>query len=238
MGVLSFRPMRTNPIIVALDLPSLDRSIALARELSPFVGCFKVGLELLTAEGVPRVLERFAAEKLPVFADVKFSDIPNTVAGATEAVTRYPIEFFDVHASCGRKSVEMAAQKKGKAKLLAVTVLTSIESQECETLFGSTPEKKVLELARMAQESGADGVVCSPWELGILSGLELIKVTPGIRPSWAAQQDQKRALSPKEALARGADYLVIGRPITKPGGGLSPRDAVQKILSEIGWSAS
>ncbi|MBI1862019.1 MAG: orotidine-5'-phosphate decarboxylase [Deltaproteobacteria bacterium] len=226
-----------NPIILALDFPDLKRSLALARSLKTRVSCFKVGLELLTAEGVPQVLKAFAEEGLPVFADVKFSDIPNTISGATAALVRHPIRFFDVHASCGRESVQAAAQKKASAKLLVVTVLTSIDSAECSSLFGGGSLEKVGQWARMAEEAGADGVVCSPQELDLLSreGLQLTKVTPGVRPQWASMEDQKRAMTPKEAIEHGADYLVIGRPITNPPFGMEPVEAAQKILDEIGW---
>lgn len=226
-----------NPIILALDIPDLARALSLAKELRALVGCFKVGLELFTACGVPAVLETFAAEGLSVFADVKFSDIPNTVAAATNALTLHPLKFFDVHASCGQESMRAAAQKKRGAKLLAVTVLTSIPISECEIIFGSAPDRKVVDLARMALQAGADGIVCSPLELKILATIaeldKMIRVTPGVRPHWAEAGDQKRALSPKEAMELGANYLVIGRPITSPPQGMSPKEAAEKILAEI-----
>lgn len=224
-----------NPIIVALDTPDLDSALRIAQELHGSVGSFKIGLELFTSVGVPRVLEAFRG--LPLFADVKFSDIPNTVGAAARELNRYPVRFFDVHSSCGFEGIRAASLNKGNAKLLVVTVLTSMEPAQCQEIFGDTPENTVVRFAKTALAAGADGIVCSPRELNALSQhselSDLLKVTPGIRPAWASQNDQKRSLTPLEAIRAGATHIVIGRPILHPPQGLRPKEAALKILEEI-----
>lgn len=223
---------RQNPIILALDTPTLDLAKRAAYDLADSVACFKIGLELFTAEGIPRVLEAFKG--LSVFADVKFSDIPNTVGAATQALTKYPVQFFDVHATCGTESIRAAAANKKSAKLLVVTVLTSISNTECQALFKDSAQNTVERFAQMALNAGADGIVCSPQELEFLADSTLIKVVPGVRPAWALPNDQKRTLTPAQAIKLGADYLVMGRPILNPPNKLTPKEAARKILEEIG----
>lgn len=148
------------------------------------------------------------------------------------------VSLFTIHASCGPEALAKAAAVKGHAKALAVTVLTSLDAPTCENIFGSTPEKKVAQFARDALLSGMDGVVCSGQELEVFSQdpafKPLLKVVPGIRPSWAGAQDQKRVMTPSEALKAGATHLVIGRPILQPPIGVgSPLDAIQAILKEL-----
>lgn len=232
-----------NKIIVALDVNSLKKAESLVEILTPYVGYFKVGLELITAVGAPTVIEYIHSRGGKVFYDGKFNDIPNTVGKASKAVATLNVRMFNIHASSGLESIKAAVANKGDSLVLGVTILTSID-EECYSIFGDTPVKKVLEFAEMLLKEGADGIICSPQELKFLADCRdynddkkfssLIKVTPGIRPIWAAVGDQKRIMTPSEAIKAGADYLVIGRPITNPpkevGG---PVEAAKMIVEEI-----
>ncbi len=225
-------------LIVALDVDSLEKAVPLVEELAPYVGCFKVGLELLTAEGAPKVVHQIHKLGGKVFFDGKFSDIPNTVASASKALAGLKVRMFDVHASCGLDSIRAAAEHKGDSLLLVVTVLTSFDEASAQHVFGDQPTAKVKLFALDAALAGADGVVCSPKELEILQNTvgtkHLLKVTPGIRPAWAESNDQKRVLTPKEAIQAGATHLVIGRPLLRPPREIgSPKAAAQRILDEI-----
>ncbi len=232
-------PLPKDRIIVALDVDTLEKAVPLVEALAPFVGCFKVGLELLTAEGAPQVVKRIHALGGQVFFDGKFDDIPNTVAGATKTVAALGVKIFDIHASCGLEAMRAAVMNKGKSLLLAVTVLTSLDDAASEHIFGALPSVKVLQFAIDAETAGADGVVCSPHELEILGRAErlqrLLRVTPGVRPAWAAANDQKRVMTPAEAVKKGATHLVIGRPILQPPREVgSPVEAAKRIADEIG----
>lgn len=225
-------------LIAALDVDSLDKAVPLVEELAPFVGCFKVGLELLTAEGAPRVVQQIHKLGGKVFFDGKFSDIPNTVASAAKALAALKVRMFDVHASSGLESIRAAAEHKGDSLLLVVTVLTSFDTAMAQHVFGEEPGPKVKLFALDAALAGADGVVCSPRELEILQNTvgtkHLLKVTPGIRPAWADSNDQKRVLTPAEAIRAGATHLVIGRPLVRPPRDIgTPREAAKRILDEI-----
>jgi orotidine-5'-phosphate decarboxylase len=225
-------------IIVALDVDSLEKAAPLLEALSPFVGAFKIGLELMTAVGAPQAVRFVHDRGGQVFFDGKFNDIPNTVLGATKAVAGLGVKMFDVHASSGKASIEAAARHKNKSALIVVTVLTSFDETECQTTFGAPPEEKVVQFAHEALSAGADGIVCSPQELKLLASRsalqKLWKITPGVRPSWAEAGDQRRFLTPKEAIAQGATHLVIGRPLTQPPPEIgSPKEAVQRILEEL-----
>lgn len=225
-------------IIVALDVSDLSEVKSLIQELTPHVGCFKVGLELLTAVGAPKVVEFVHSLGGQVFYDGKFDDIPNTVGSAAKAVAELNIKMFNVHASAGVEAMMAAIANKGQSLVLAVTVLTSLEENNAHLIFGASSKAKVLQFARDAKIAGMDGIICSPQELELLAKQkelgELLKVTPGVRPEWAATGDQKRIMTPGDAIAAGATALVIGRPITKPpkevGG---PADAAQRIAEEI-----
>lgn len=223
-------------LIVALDIDSADQVPALVEKLAPYVGCFKLGLELLTAAGAPSIVSTVHGLGSEVFLDGKFDDIPHTVGQAARAAAALGVKFFDVHASAGPEALEAAVVNKGKSRLLAVTVLTSMSEATCRTIFGEAPAVVVPRFAQMAVRAGADGIVCSPQELPLLKGLpgRLLKVTPGIRPVWAAAGDQKRTLTPVEAIRAGATHLVVGRPILRPppeiGG---PVEAAKRILEEI-----
>ena len=225
-------------IIVALDVDSLEEAKPLVEMLAPYVGCFKVGLQLLTSVGAPLVVNAIHELGGEVFYDGKFCDIPNTVAGASKAVAAMGVKMFNLHASAGKAAVEAAVANKGDSLVLGVTVLTSIGEREAVSIFGRWPDEKVLQLSEMLGEAGADGIICSPKELGILKTApeldNLLRVTPGIRPAWAAIGDQRRITTPHQAIMDGADYLVIGRPIrTPPQEVASPVEAVKRIADEI-----
>jgi orotidine-5'-phosphate decarboxylase len=228
-------------IIIALDVPSRAEALSLVSKLKD-APIFKVGLELFTAEG-PRLLEEVARQGKKVFLDLKYHDIPNTAAGAVRSAARHGVHMLTLHTSGGSemlaKAAEAAAQesaKSGKAKLflLGVTVLTSLKDAELKDIgISASVADQVLRLASLAREAGLDGVVCSPQEIEIIKkefGRDFLVVTPGIRPAWAAVDDQKRIMTPAEALRKGADYMVIGRPIT---GAASPHEAFLKIAKEL-----
>lgn len=228
----------TSRLIVALDTPSLVEAERLVEELAPHVGCFKVGLELLTAEGAPKVVRAIHDRAGHVFLDGKFSDIPNTVAGASRSAANLGVQFFDVHACCGPKGIRAACENKGNSLCLVVTVLTSFDDEGARQVFGQGALEKVKQFVAMAIENGADGVVCSPRELAAVRSIpgaeRLFKVTPGVRPAWAAVDDQQRVLTPGEAIREGATHLVIGRPILRPPKEVgSPVEAAKRITAEI-----
>lgn len=206
-------------VFVALDVPNETVARDLSRTLRPYVGGFKVGLELFTHYG-PGIVEAIGADGL--FLDLKFHDIPNTVAGASRAAAKMGVEIFNVHCLGGgammRAAADAAREENSASKVIGVTILTSHDTGGLRELgLSGTPETEVLRLAELAQESGLDGVVCSPLEIGkirAVCGEDFLIVTPGVRPAQAEMGDQKRVLTPREALAAGADWLVIGRPIT------------------------
>lgn len=225
-------------IIVALDVNSPDKARFLIETLRPHVGCFKIGLELMTSLGAPQAVQLVHSLGGKVFFDGKFNDIPNTVGGAAKAVADLNVRMFDVHASGGIESMKAAVANKGKSLVLAVTVLTSLDEDAAQLIFGSSGKTKVLQFAHDAKNAGCDGIVCSPKELELLGKekdlADLLKVTPGVRPEWAPAGDQKRVMTPAEAIKAGATLLVIGRPITEPPADVgTPADAVRKIAQEI-----
>lgn len=229
-------------LIIALDVPTKEEGIALVSRLRD-ARTFKIGLELFTAEG-PALFRKLKALRKDVFLDLKLHDIPNTVAGAVRSGFRHGVQMMTLHASGGREMMAQAAEaarrtsaETGRPKplLLGVTVLTSLKDADLEEIgIGTRAADQVLRLAALAKSAGLDGVVCSPHEIEVLRrehGRELVIVTPGIRPAWAAAQDQKRIMTPAEAVAKGADYLVIGRPVT---GAPDPNEAFLRIVEEIG----
>jgi orotidine-5'-phosphate decarboxylase len=213
--------MTSNPIFVALDVPDVARAVALAKAVRPHVGGLKVGLEFITAQG-PAGMREIVSLGLPVFADVKFHDIPNTVAGAAREIAGLGCTLFNVHASGGaammRAAKDAAAATDPKVKVLGVTVLTSLTEDDLRQVGqADNTGQQVARLAALAKESGLDGVVCSPREIELvrkICGPEFLIVTPGVRPAGAALADQARVMTPGEAMSAGADILVIGRPIT------------------------
>jgi len=231
-----------NPLIVALDVPDADRALALAARLAPVVGAVKVGLELFTTAG-PDIVRRLRAAGAAVFLDLKLHDIPNTVARAVEAAVRLDVQMLTVHTSGGRAMLAAAeqaaraeAQRRGQAPplVLGVTVLTSFDDAAlAEVGVAAGAAAQVERLARLAVSAGLRGLVCSPLELPVLRAAlprEIRLVTPGIRPPGTEAGDQKRTLSPREALAAGADWLVVGRPILAAP---DPRAAAEQILAAL-----
>ena len=228
-------------IFVPIDTPDLNRAAELARILSGEVGGMKVGKELFTAQGPSAVRNAIGGE--PLFLDLKFHDIPNTVAGAIRSSLHMRPFMVNVHASGGRVMMEAAAEAARetsedlgipKPLVLAVTVLTSLDDADLSDVGqkGSAADQ-VERLALLAQESGIDGVVCSSREIELLRkacGPEFKLVVPGIRPTWASADDQKRIMTPRDAVKAGADYLVIGRPIT---GADDPDAAARRIVKEL-----
>jgi orotidine-5'-phosphate decarboxylase len=223
-------------IFVALDTTDLDRALALGRGLKGFIGGVKVGKEFFTALG-PAGVGALGELGLPVFLDLKFHDIPATVAGAVRAALALKPFIINVHASGGaemmRAAVE-AADGPDRPLVVAVTVLTSLADEDlAATGVAGDAAAQVLRLAGLAKRSGLDGVVCSAHEAEALRaalGDDFKLVVPGIRPQWAAADDQKRIVTPAEAVAKGADYLVIGRPITAAD---DPADAARRIAAEL-----
>ncbi len=225
-------------LIVALDVPALEDALALRDELDSVVTFFKVGKELFTAAG-PEILRKLAPAR--VFLDLKFHDIPKTVAGAVAAAARHGVAIVDVHASGGKAmmaAAAAAAREAGGAKrpvVLGVTVLTHLGDEDLEALgFREKSRELVLRLARLAAESGLDGVVASALEVEAIrealgEGLRIL--VPGVRPEWAKDShDQKRVATPGDAARLGASYVVVGRPITLDP---SPRAAAERILEEL-----
>lgn len=229
-------------IFCAIDTPSLEDALALCARLEGLVGGVKLGLEFFSAQG-PAGVRRVAEAGLPVFLDLKLHDIPNTVAGAVRALTPLAPAMLTLHAAGGAAMMKAAAEAASQAaadagvarpKLLGVTVLTSLADAELSGLgIGGTAAKQVERLAQLALRSGLDGVVCSPREaenLRAVLGRKALLVVPGIRPEGAAAGDQKRVMTPREAIAAGADYLVIGRPVT---GADDPAAAARAIAESL-----
>ncbi len=221
-------------LIVALDVPTVEEARALITSLGKMVGCYKIGLELLITGGGDLARE-LAEDGMDVFIDAKLLDIPRTVERATANVAEMGAKFLTVHGH-DRQTLEAAAAGRGKSdlKLLAVTVLTSVDGGDLAQQGVAIPaEDLVAQRAKFAKQAGFDGVVASPAEVGAIRqavGSKLSIVTPGIRPAGAAKGDQKRVASPATAIKNGADYLVIGRPITQAE---DPKAATQAILDEI-----
>jgi orotidine-5'-phosphate decarboxylase len=227
----------SNPVFVALDTPDLHRATEIAKSVKPYVGGLKVGLEFITANG-PDGICTIVELGVPVFADVKFHDIPNTVAGASRAICSLGVAMFNIHVSGSvamvRAAVAAAAESEGRPRVLGVTVLTSMEESDLE-MVGQNGDMRdqVLRLARLAKSTGLDGIVCSPHEIAAVReacGPDCLIVTPGIRPAGSQRGDQRRLTTPVEAMRAGADILVIGRPIT---GASDPGAAAHAIAAEI-----
>jgi orotidine-5'-phosphate decarboxylase len=222
-----------NPIIVALDVESADEARALVQRLGPSAGFYKVGMELYAAAGMDYVRELLAHGK-DVFLDLKFYDIGETVKRAVAQVARTGVRFLTVHGS--RAVMRAAVEGRGSSplKLLAVTVLTSFDQQDLADLgYPCSPSELVELRVRKAMEAGIDGIVASPVEarsIRALAGSRAILVTPGVRSPGASKGDQKRVATPEEAMRDGADYLVIGRQITRAA---DPAAAVRQVLEEV-----
>ena len=232
----------TERIIVPLDVPTVADAIALIDRLDE-VRFFKVGLELFVSTG-PQILSILKDRQKRIFLDLKFHDIPNTVAGACRAAAGYGVDLITIHATAGKNAlqaakaaVEAGAEAKGQKqpKLIAITLLTSLNARDLAFDLKIPLElpEYALQMALLAKESGLDGAVCSPQEaqqLRQVCGDEFVLVCPGVRPEWAEKGDQKRSLTPASALKAGADYLVIGRPITAA---TDPAAAFRRICQEL-----
>lgn len=229
---------RKHKLIVALDVPALDQARKLVETLSPVVEYYKIGKELFTAEG-PAVVKMVHDLGGKVFLDLKFHDIPNTVAGAVRSAAKLGVWMVNVHASGGadmmREAAQAAAASAKPPIVIGVTVLTSMNEEGLKEIgvTGSAVGEQVIRLAKLAKSSGLGGVVASAQEAPALRrafGKDFLIVTPGVRPAGAAVGDQKRVLTPKDAIAAGADCLVVGRPITES---QDPKAAAEAILKEM-----
>ena len=229
-------------LIVALDVNSKEKAVALAEKLKNDVKFFKIGLELFSSCG-PEIVESIKDIGCDIFLDLKFHDIPATVAKAAAAVTSLEPFMFNVHAQGGYDMMKLAAEAVtaesarlgiDKPKILAVTILTSLDGKALKEIgLDETPREMVVRLARLAGKAGLDGVVASPSETKYIRkelGENFIIVTPGVRPEWAASNDQKRIATPNAAIKDGADYIVVGRPITES---KNPVEAARTILKEM-----
>jgi orotidine-5'-phosphate decarboxylase len=229
-------------IIVPLDVATPDAAIALVEQI-PKVRFWKVGLELFVSSG-PQILEQLKAQQKKVFLDLKFHDIPNTVAGACRSAAQWGVELLTIHATVGQAGLKAAQDALQTAhspaqgsvpQLIAITVLTSLNARQLafELKIPLELPDYALQMALLAQESGLAGVVCSPQEVASLRqgcGDRFLLVCPGVRPTWASKGDQQRTLTPAQALQAGADYLVIGRPITSA---QDPNLAFERICEEL-----
>jgi orotidine-5'-phosphate decarboxylase len=226
--------MTKDKIIVALDVATKDKALELVHQLRHQISFFKIGLQLYTAEG-PEIVQAVLSTGAKVWLDLKLYDIPNTVARAVESANALGVHMLTIHLSGGSEMVHAATAARANSMiLLGVTVLTSATEQTLrEVGIPDNVPHQVLRLARLGIENGIDGVVASPHELKMLRrqfGEKLQIAVQGIRPPWAEPGDQKRFMTPREALDAGADYVGIGRPITAH---KNPREAVQKILTEL-----
>ena len=235
-------PRPANPLFCALDTADLDAALGLAHTLKEIVGGFKIGLEFFCAHG-PAGVRRLAALEMPVFIDLKLHDIPNTVRGAIRSVMPLAPAIVTLHASGGaamlQAAVETVADEAEKLDVkrpwvVGVTVLTSLDAGDLEALSisGST-HRVAARLAKLAERSGLDGAVCAPHEISTLRstvGKNFKLVVPGIRPKGSDPDDQKRVLTPQEAMAAGADFIVVGRPIARAE---SPERAARAILDSL-----
>lgn len=230
--------MSSSPIIVALDFPDESSALKLVDQLEPERCRLKVGKELFTRSG-PYFVKSLVKKNFDVFLDLKFHDIPNTVAKACQAAADLGVWMINVHAMGGRKMMDAAREavpiNNNSPKLIAVTVLTSMGGDDLKEIgLENSPADQVKRLASLTHDCGLEGVVCSPQEIKLLREslappFEL--VTPGIRPQWSVTGDQKRIMTPSQAIDAGSNYLVIGRPITQAE---NPMNALAKIEKELG----
>ena len=232
-----------NKLIVALDVDTPAQALALVKELGPVVGMFKIGSQLFTLAG-PQIVRDVVASGAKVFLDLKFHDIPHQVAGAARSAAQLGVSLFTVPASGGAEMMRRAAEavtevaeREGitRPAVLAVSVLTSMDASALAQIgISSSPEESVLRLVKLAEQSGADGVVASPQETkkirATVANPKFLIVTPGIRPAGGGGDDQRRVATPEAALKAGADYLVVGRPITAASDAVA---AAQQIAAEM-----
>lgn len=232
-----------NPIICALDSKNRDYILAMAKEIGPQLGAVKIGLEAVMACGLD-VVDALTKQHIPVFLDLKFHDIPNTVAQSVSAVIKRKPSILTIHASGGQAMMEAAVEAVEEASrrlkidrpiVVAVTALTSLDQQDLKDIGVSrSAEEHVVALAQLAKKSGVDGVVCSAQEAALVRqacGDKFVIITPGIRPSGAAEGDQKRVMTPSKAIENGANLLVVGRPITQAS---DPLAVCRDLVNEVG----
>jgi orotidine-5'-phosphate decarboxylase len=226
-------PLR-DKLIVALDVPTLSAAMGLVDQLHDLAGMFKVGKEICTAEGAPRVVGALKGRGCKVFLDLKYHDVPNTVGNAVREASGLGADMLTVHTQGGPEMLAAAMENRGLTKILGVTLLTSIDDKFTERMYSSKATALMLRLATLAYESNCDGIVCAAGDLVRVNHLNLLKVVPGIRPADKSveikKDDQKRVGTPEGALANGASYLVVGRPIIEAP---SPRDAALAILESM-----
>ena len=199
-------------LIVALDFKNFDEMSKFAEKLDPNKCIVKVGLQLFISDGL-RVLDHLSDKGFDIFLDLKLHDIPNTVMKAIEQITKFNVLMTTIHLQGGHEMIRAAIEVKKQTKLIGVSLLTSLDSTDTELMYGNQLNDQFVKLLKVAEQSEIDGIVCSPKELGIITTDKLIKVVPGIRNSKLAD-DQKRIMNAKEAFENGADYIVVGRPIT------------------------
>ncbi len=220
-------------IIVALDVPTEDTAFRLIEQLGTSIHFYKIGLQLFTKSG-PSIVQRVKQTGAKVFLDLKFHDIPNTVRHAVESSCALGVDMLTIHLCGGSQMIRAAADAAGDTLVLGVSVLTSSTRETLrEIAIDCAVEDQVLRLAKLARENGVRGIVASPQEVSLLRqifGKELTIVTPGVRPGWSEANDQQRVLTPREAVDAGADFLVIGRPITAQP---NPREAAERIIAEL-----
>ena len=229
-----------NPVFVAIDTTDLEYARVLAQRLKPHIGGLKLGLEFFSAHG-PSGVRAFSGLDLPIFLDLKFHDIPNTVAGAVRAAAALGVDMLNVHAAGGPAMLKAAAEAaravNPKTKIIAVTVLTSLADSDLDLVGQRGPAAdQVMRLAGLSRDCGLHGVVCSAHEIAALRarlGPDFLLVVPGIRPKGAQLGDQQRVMGPKEALDAGASHLVIGRPITAAP---DPVEAARAIAADLAIS--
>ena len=240
--------MGAKRIMVALDVDELSEAVKIAEQLKGLGVTFKIGNQLGTYEGWQKAVAFAREYGAYIFCDTKFKDIPATVERSARSITRHQPDMFNIMADTNLAAlrgavagVQSAVDDYGLAQrpaIIGVTVLTSMSDDEARSIYGASAAEKVMQFAEMAAVAGLDGLVCSGQEVAALRAnpvtQNLLLVVPGIRPTWASNGDQSRIMTPREAIDAGADYLVIGRPITQPSPEVgSPRRAVEKILEEI-----
>lgn len=225
---------QSDKIIVALDVASKKEALPLVEQLREQISFFKIGLQLYTAEG-PEIVRAVTASDAKIFLDLKLHDIPNTVARAVDSASDLGVQMLTIHLSGGSEMIRAAvAARKREMAILGVTVLTSSTQHTLDEIgIEEQLDRHVLRLGNLGVAAGIDGLVASPFEARFLRselGDKIKIVVPGVRPSWSEPGDQKRFMTPREAIEAGADYLVVGRPITAH---KNPREAVERILEEL-----
>ena len=205
--------MSNKRLIIALDFKNIDEMSHFISNLDPQKCIVKVGLQLFISEG-PKVLDFLSQRGFEIFLDLKLHDIPNTVRKSVEEISQYNVKLTTIHLQGGRDMIQAANQVKGDTKILGVSLLTSLDDSDTRELYNNDLEKQFNNLINLAKETKVDGIVCSSQELELISDPSLIKVVPGIR-NQESSDDQKRVMTSSEAYSNGADYIVVGRPITQ-----------------------